>query len=87
MFTSEIVKRFPYNCEVDFKISSYVGTTSSGNVNLTTNSIKASLANRNIIILEDIIDTGLTIKSLLNAYSSIILKNLYSYFTFQTRSL
>lgn len=41
MFTSEIVRRFPYNCEVDFlKISSYVGTTSSGNVNLTTNSIK-----------------------------------------------
>jgi hypoxanthine phosphoribosyltransferase len=71
LFTSEIIKRFPYNCEVDFlKISSYVGTTSSGNVSLTTNSIKASLENRNIVVLEDIIDTGLTIKSLLNDLST-----------------
>jgi hypoxanthine phosphoribosyltransferase len=78
MFTSEIVRRFPYNCEIDFlKISSYVGTTSSGNVNLTTNSIKASLANRNIIILEDIIDTGLTIKSLLNDLSKYNPKKIY----------
>ncbi|HOJ23925.1 MAG TPA: phosphoribosyltransferase family protein [Bacteroidales bacterium] len=78
MFTSEIVRRFPYNCEVDFlKISSYVGTTSSGNVNMTTNSIKASLTNRNIIVLEDIIDTGLTIKSLLNDLSKYDPKKIY----------
>lgn len=77
LFTSEIIKRFPYNCEVDFlKISSYVGTTSSGNVNLTTNSIKASLENRNIVVLEDIIDTGLTIKSLLNDLSKYSPKNI-----------
>jgi len=70
IFTTEIVKRFPYNCEVDFiKVSSYVGISSSGNVSLIANSIKADLNNRYIIILEDIIDTGLTIKNLLNDLS------------------
>lgn len=50
------------DCEIDFiKVSSYTGTESKGTVRLRKD-ISADITNRHVIIVEDIIDSGLTIK-------------------------
>ena len=64
MFASEVVKRFKGNCEISFtKLKSYSGTETSGKIK-TLLGLNISLENRNVIILEDIVDTGNTIKAL-----------------------
>ena len=60
MFASDLIKEIIVSCEITFvKVSSYRGTASTGRVDeiigLTTN-----LRDKNIIILEDIVDTGIT---------------------------
>lgn len=47
------------------RASSYHGATSTGEVKLT-NMPTVSLENRHVIIVEDIIDTGLTLKTIIN---------------------
>ena len=57
LFASELIKRFNHECEVSFvKLSSYEGLKSTGNIqNLI--GINDNLNGRNIIIVEDIVDT------------------------------
>ena len=50
--------------EIDFmKISSYSGTTSTGKVNIKLD-INENIEGRNVIIVEDIIDTGISLNYL-----------------------
>ena len=50
------------DCEIDFiKVSSYSGTKSKGTVHLKKD-ISADITDRHVIIVEDIIDSGLTIR-------------------------
>ena len=64
MFTSELMKRICFPCEiVATKLSSYEGTRSTGEVH-TLMDITADVRGRKVIIVEDIVDTGTTIKSL-----------------------
>jgi len=66
MFTSDLLKRIHKNVIVNFvKLSSYSGSESTGEVKNILG-LPDDIHGRNILILEDIIDTGLTIKSLLN---------------------
>ena len=52
---------------MDFvKVSSYSGTESSGKINFTLD-VSTDITNKNVIILEDIIDTGRTL-SFLKSY-------------------
>ena len=52
------------DCEIDFiQVSSYSGTSSNQKINLIKD-ISLNVKNRNIVIIEDIIDTGITIKFL-----------------------
>ena len=64
LFASELIKRFNHECEVSFvKLSSYQGLNSTGNIkNLI--GINDNLEERNIIIVEDIVDSGLTVESI-----------------------
>lgn len=65
LFLADIVRRLDVEFEVDFiKISSYGSSkTSSGTVRLLKD-ISADITGRDIILIEDIVDTGLSLKFL-----------------------
>lgn len=65
MFTSDLVKKINVPIEVDFiSLCSYNGTESSEEITVDFTS-KVSLKNKHILIVDDIVDTGLTAKYLL----------------------
>ena len=62
IFCADLIRELDIDCEIDFiKVSSYMGTESVGTVKLRKD-ISADITNRHVIIVEDIIDSGLTIK-------------------------
>jgi hypoxanthine phosphoribosyltransferase len=64
IFMADLMRKMSIDCEMDFiKISSYSGKESVGTVKLLKD-ISADITNRHVIIVEDIIDSGLTIKFL-----------------------
>lgn len=74
MFVSDFLKAYPHNCEVSFvKLSSYQGLTSTGIVE-TLLDVSEDIEGRSVIILEDIIDTGRTLKELIHLFSKSNLK-------------
>jgi hypoxanthine phosphoribosyltransferase len=65
MFASEILKRFKWDCEVTFmRLKSYDGTESKGEVRELQGFVE-KLEGRDVIVLEDIIETGKTMTHLL----------------------
>lgn len=63
MFMSDLMKNININCELDFfKLSSYGDAKiTSGQVKLIKD-LNADITDRHLIIVEDIVDTGLSIK-------------------------
>ena len=62
-FMAELMKRFTIPCEIDFmQVSSYVGTKSVGDIQIKKD-LDKSCENRCVLIIEDIVDTGKTLKS------------------------
>ena len=71
MFSADLLKQVTIPCKVSFvKISSYVGTVSSGQIK-TLIGLEESLFNQDIIIVEDIIDTGLTLQKIVAELKSL----------------
>lgn len=65
MFASDLFKALTIECEICFiKLASYKGTKSTGQV-ITSIGLDAILTNRDVIILEDIVDTGKTLSEFL----------------------
>ena len=65
LFASELVKRIPLSCEITFiRVSSYSKTESTGEVKEIIG-IDKNIENRDVIIVEDIVDTGLTMSQLI----------------------
>jgi hypoxanthine phosphoribosyltransferase len=63
MFGTEIIKNFKANCEVQFvKLISYVGTESSGEVITGIDIVREKIIGKDVVILEDIIDSGITME-------------------------
>src|SRR5712692_7111323 len=62
MFLSDLVRNIPGQVSLDFMaVSSYAkGTTTSGEVRLLKD-LDTTLEGKNVIIVEDIVDTGLTL--------------------------
>nr|WP_068890180.1 hypoxanthine phosphoribosyltransferase [Pedobacter panaciterrae] len=65
LFMADLLKEITISCEIGFtKVSSYQGTESSGNVKETL-SLPDDLQDRDVILVEDIVDTGLTLSHIL----------------------
>ena len=66
MFAADLMKRVTMPCEISFvKLSSYAGTQSTGDVRQLIG-LSDSLRGRNVVIVEDIVDSGLTMLRLLD---------------------
>lgn len=64
MFSADLMKNIDFNCEISFiKLSSYSGTESTGKVSEIIG-IAGDITNRDVIIIEDIVDTGGTVETL-----------------------
>lgn len=68
MFASDLMKELKLDCEISFvKAASYEGTSTTGIVS-TLIGLNQTLAGRNVIILEDIVDSGHTLARILPAF-------------------
>jgi len=69
MFASDLMKNITLKSEISFvKVSSYKGTVTTGRVDELIG-LSTQIKNKHVIILEDIVDTGITIdkiKTLMN---------------------
>ena len=70
LFMSDLIRKLSINCEIDFfKLSSYGDAKiSSGNVTLLKE-LNCEVNDRDIIIVEDIVDTGLSLKYIEELFS------------------
>ncbi len=60
LFAAELMKSVSIECEITFlRVSSYHSTTSSGKITEVLG-LKEDITGRDVIVLEDIVDTGLT---------------------------
>ena len=65
MFASDLLKKIKIDCNITFiKLASYQGTQSTQNVQ-TLIGLNENIKGRRIIIVEDIIDTGITLDNLI----------------------
>jgi len=66
MFAADLLKQIDISCEVSFiKLSSYQGMSSLGGVTQLIG-LNEDVKDRTVVILEDIVETGLTINSLVD---------------------
>lgn len=65
VFTSDLIRHIDLECRVEFvKASSYAGTESTGTVNIYLPRELDSLEGYDVLVSEDIADTGLTLSEL-----------------------
>ena len=65
MFMADLIKHIDTHMEIDFMdVSSYVGTKSTGEVKILKD-LSTSVEGRHIIIVEDIVETGTTLNSII----------------------
>jgi hypoxanthine phosphoribosyltransferase len=61
LFLSDLLKRLELDCCIDFMcVSSYEGDESTGVVRLTLD-LRENIEGRDVLVIEDIVDTGLTL--------------------------
>ena len=70
LFYADLMKQISIDCNMDFMcLSSYSGTSSTGQVR-TMLDLRESIKNRHVVIVEDIVDTGLTLQYLMRNLKS-----------------
>lgn len=64
MFSADLLKNIDFQCEISFiKLSSYSGTSTTGEIREVLG-ITTSVEGRDVVVLEDIVDTGNTVEEL-----------------------
>ena len=64
-FACDLLKNYRGNARMEFlRASSYSGTKSTGKIELNLSISKDNIENKDVIIIEDIVDTGRTLKFL-----------------------
>jgi len=67
IFAADLMREITIPCEISFvKLASYQGTTTSGKVKEILG-INEDLTNRTVVIVEDIVDTGGTMKNMIES--------------------
>jgi hypoxanthine phosphoribosyltransferase len=67
VFAADLMREITIPCEISFvKLASYQGTTSTGKVHEVLG-VNENLSGRTIVIIEDIVDTGLTMKQMIES--------------------
>ena len=67
IFAADLMRRLTIPCEISFvKLASYQGTTSTGKITEVIG-INEDLTDRTIIIVEDIVESGLTIQRMIES--------------------
>ena len=70
MFAADLVKKLNFPCELSFiKLASYSGTSSSEKVRELIG-LNEDLSGRTVVVIEDIIDTGITLGDLMETVKS-----------------
>ena len=71
MFASELLKKLDMDCETSFvKFSTYSGTKSNGKAKELIG-LNNSIQGRNVVVVEDIIDSGFTMRCLIDKLNSL----------------
>ncbi|MBN8711039.1 MAG: hypoxanthine phosphoribosyltransferase [Verrucomicrobia bacterium 61-8] len=69
IFMADLLRRIPLPLQVDcLAVSSYHGTQSKGTVTFRQTPV-ADLSNRHVLILDDILDTGITLRTVLDHFA------------------
>lgn len=69
VFTADLMRTMRIPVDLDFiSVSSYAGTSSTGHVRLIQD-ISCDIAGKHVILIEDIIDSGVTVDYLLKTFS------------------
>ena len=69
MFASDLFRQITLDCQITFlKLASYAGTSSTGTVKRLIG-INEDIKDKTVVILEDIVDTGITLDSIIKQLS------------------
>lgn len=76
MFSAELFKHITIDCNISFlKLASYSGTNSTGKIKQLIG-LSEDISQRTVVILEDIVDTGITIENIVKQLSGFAPKQI-----------